>query len=126
MKHTDEKNALAREVAYLVDALKTEWQKSKNPVAYMTIDFLTALKINEYVNCKIMEMEEVMEDPDLPLKKSIMYTKDNYIRLRLLMIVIKAQNEMTMKNLKEYGISLDEEDLEVFKEFKKYAKKAEN
>ena len=47
MKHTDEKNALAREVAYLVDALKTEWQKSKNPVAYMTIDFLTALKINE-------------------------------------------------------------------------------
>ena len=91
----------------------------------MTIDFLTALKINEYVNCKVMEMEEVMEDPDLPLKKSIMYTKDNYIRLRLLMIVIKAQNEMTMKNLKEYGISLDEEELEVFKEFKKYAKKAE-
>ena len=41
------------------------------------------------------------------------------------MIVIKAQNEMTMKNLKEYGISLDEEELEVFKEFKKYAKKAE-
>ena len=33
---------------------------------------------------------------------------------------------MTMKNLKEYGISLDEEELEVFKEFKKYAKKAEN
>lgn len=100
---------------YLIKLLHKEWEASGSTVAEVSVSFEDVAAVEKRLAEAIMEKQEQLEMVQLTFKQSMGFSKDNFILLRLVKKVRKAEKKaMKKKAVLEYTVELDREEYALF------------
>lgn len=103
-----------KNMEYLVKLLHKEWECSGRKKAEVAISFEEAGKIKEklarQINCK----QQMAENEELTFKQCMDMSKENFIILRLVKKIKKAEEKANKKGLDlEFSVELDKEEFKL-------------
>ena len=114
-----EKQITAKEVRkdmeYLVKLLHKEWERSGKTKAAVTVRLVDVPEIEKRMAGVIADKQKHLENEELTFKQSMELSKNNFVLLRLVKKVKKAE-EKTMKKCldTEFSVELDKEEYKLF------------
>ena len=116
-----EKQITAKEVRkdmeYLVKLLHKEWERSGKTKAAVTVRLVDVPEIEKRMAGVIADKQKQLENEELTFKQSMELSKNNFVLLRLLKKVKKAEEKTVKKGLDlEFSVELDKEEYKLFVE----------
>ena len=116
-----EKQIIAKEVRkdmeYLVKLLHKEWERSGKTKAAVTVRLWDMKEIESRMAKVIMDKQKQLENEELTFKQSMELSKSNFVLLRLLKKIKKAEEKTVKKSIDlEFNVELDKEEYKLFVE----------
>ena len=114
-----EKQITAKEVRkdmeYLVKLLHKEWERSGKTKAAVTVRLVDVPEIEKRMAGVIADKQKYLENEELTFKQSMELSKNNFVLLRLVKKVKKAEEKTVKKGLDtEFSVELDKEEYKLF------------
>lgn len=114
-----EKQITAKEVCkdmeYLVKLLHKEWERSGKTKAAVTVRLVDVPEIEKRMAGVIADKQKHLENEELTFKLSMELSKNNFVLLRLVKKVKKAEEKTVKKGLDtEFSVELDKEEYKLF------------
>ncbi len=114
-----EKQITAKEVRkdmeYLVKLLHKEWERSGKTKAVVTVRLVDVPEIEKRMAGVIADKQKHLENEELTFKQSMELSKNNFVLLRLVKKVKKAEEKTMKKGLDtEFSVELDKEEYKLF------------
>ena len=114
-----EKQITAKEVRkdmeYLVKLLHKEWERSGKTKAVVTVQREDVPEIEKRMAGVIADKQKHLENEELTFKQSMELSKNNFVLLRLVKKVKKAEEKTMKKGLDtEFSVELDKEEYKLF------------
>lgn len=114
-----EKQITAKEVRkdmeYLVKLLHKEWERSGKTKAAVTVRLVDVPEIEKRMAGVIADKQKHLENEELTFKQSMKLSKNNFVLLRLVKKVKKAEEKTMKKGLDtEFSVELDKEEYKLF------------
>ena len=114
-----EKQITAKEVRkdmeYLVKLLHKEWERSGKTKAAVTVRLVDVPEIEKRMAGVIADKQKQLENEELTFKQSMELSKNNFVLLRLVKKVKKAEEKTVKKGLDtEFSVELDKEEYKLF------------
>ena len=114
-----EKQITAKEVRkdmeYLVKLLHKEWERSGKTKAAVTVQLEDVSEIKKRMAGVIADKQKHLENEELTFKQSMELSKNNFVLLRLVKKVKKAEEKTMKKGLDtEFSVELDKEEYKLF------------
>lgn len=114
-----EKQITAKEVRkdmeYLVKLLHKEWERSGKTKAAVTVRLVDVPEIEKRMAGVIADKQNHLENEELTFKQSMELSKNNFVLLRLVKKVKKAEEKTAQKGLDtEFSVELDKEEYKLF------------
>ena len=114
-----EKQITAKEVRkdmeYLVKLLHKEWECSGKTKAAVTVRLVDVPEIEKRMAGVIADKQKHLENEELTFKQSMELSKNNFVLLRLVKKVKKAEEKTVKKGLDtEFSVELDKEEYKLF------------
>ena len=114
-----EKHITAKEVRkdmeYLVKLLHKEWERSGKTKAAVTVRLVDVPEIEKRMAGVIADKQKHLENEELTFKQSMELSKNNFVLLRLVKKVKKAEEKTMKKGLDtEFSVELDKEEYKLF------------
>lgn len=114
-----EKQITAKEVRkdmeYLVKLLHKEWERSGKTKAVVTVRLVDVPEIEKRMAGVIADKQKHLENEALTFKQSMELSKNNFVLLRLVKKVKKAEEKTVKKGLDtEFSVELDKEEYKLF------------
>jgi len=107
---------LVKNMEFLINELKSEWEKSGVIKATVPMELEDINDINEVIAKRISKTQESIENDTMTFSHNIHLMKENYILLRLVK-KIRKKKEKAEKNGVDYQISvpMDKEEINLYK-----------
>lgn len=114
-----EKQITAKEVRkdmeYLVKLLHKEWERSGKTKAIVTVQLEDVPEIEKRMAGVIAGKQKLLENEELTFKESMELSKNNFVLLRLVKKVKKAEEKTMKKGLDTaFSVELDKEEYKLF------------
>ena len=114
-----EKQITAKEVRkdmeYLVKLLHKEWERSGKTKAVVTVQLEDVPEIEKRMAGVIAGKQKLLENEELTFKESMELSKNNFVLLRLVKKVKKAEEKTMKKGLDTaFSVELDKEEYKLF------------
>ena len=114
-----EKQITAKEVRkdmeYLVKLLHKEWERSGKTKAAVAVRLVDVPEIEKRMAGVIADKQKQLENEELTFKQSMELSKNNFVLLRLVKKVKKAEEKTMKKGLDtEFSVELDKEEYKLF------------
>lgn len=114
-----EKQITAKEVRkdmeYLVKLLHKEWERSGKTKAIVTVQLEDVSEIEKRMAGVIADKQKLLENEELTFKESMELSKNNFVLLRLVKKVKKAEEKTMKKGLDTaFSVELDKEEYKLF------------
>lgn len=114
-----EKQITAKEVRkdmeYLVKLLHKEWERSGKTKAAVTVHLVDVPEIKKRMAGVIADKQKLLENEELTFKQSMELSKNNFVLLRLVKKVKRAEEKTVKKGLDtEFSVELDKEEYKLF------------
>ena len=114
-----EKQITAKEVRkdmeYLVKLLHKEWERSGKTKAAVTVQLMDVPEIEQRMAKVIQDKQKQLENEELSFKQSMELSKNNFVLLRLIKKIKKAEEKTVKKGLDmEFSVELDKEEYKLF------------
>lgn len=114
-----EKQITAKEVRkdmeYLVKLLHREWERSGKTKAAVTVQLMDVPEIEQRMAKVIQDKQKQLENEELSFKQSMELSKNNFVLLRLIKKIKKAEEKTVKKGLDmEFSVELDKEEYKLF------------
>ena len=114
-----EKQITAKEVRkdmeYLVKLLHKEWERSGKTKAVVTVQLEDVSEIKKRMAGVIADKQKLLENEELTFKESMELSKNNFVLLRLVKKVKKAEEKTMKKGLDAaFSVELDKEEYKLF------------
>jgi hypothetical protein len=114
-----EKQITAKEVRkdmeYLVKLLHKEWERIGKTKAAVTVRLVDVSEIEKRMAGVIADKQKHLENEELTFKQSMELSKNNFVLLRLVKKVKKAEEKTVKKGLDtEFSVELDKEEYKLF------------
>ena len=114
-----EKQITAKEVRkdmeYLVKLLHKEWERSGKTKAEVTVKLVDVREIESRMAKVIQDKQKQLDNEELTFKQSMELSKNNFVLLRLVKKVKKAEEKTVKKGLDtECSVELDKEEYKLF------------
>ena len=114
-----EKQITAKEVRkdmeYLVKLLHKEWERSGKTKAAVTVRLGDVPEIKSRMVMVIKDKQKQLNNEELSFKQSMELSKNNFVLLRLVKKVKKAEEKTVKKGLNmEFSLELDKEEYKLF------------
>ncbi len=108
---------LAEDMEYLVKLLHKEWERSGRAKAVVTIRLSDAAEVKKRMAEAIAKKQKQLENDSLTFKQSMELSKNNFVLLRLVKKVKKAEDKTNQKGLDlQFTVELDKEEYKLFTE----------
>lgn len=108
---------IAKDMEYLVKLLHKEWESSGRTKAEVTISITDAAEIENRLAEVITEKQNQLENGELTFQESMRLSKSNFVLLRLVKKVKKAEDKFNQKGLDlKFMVELDKEEYKLFSE----------
>lgn len=108
---------IAKDMEYLVKLLHKEWESSGRTKAEVTISITDAAEIENRLAEVITEKQNQLENGELTFQESMRLSKSNFVLLRLVKKVKKAEDKTNQKGLDlKFMVELDKEEYKLFSE----------
>lgn len=116
-----EKRVTAKEIRkdmeYLVKLLHKEWERSGKTKAAVTVRLWDMKEIESRMAKVITDKQKQIENEELTFKQSMELSKSNFVLLRLLKKIKKAEEKTVKKSIDlEFNVELDKEEYKLFVE----------
>ena len=114
-----EKQITAKEVRkdmeYLLKLLHREWERSGKTKAAVTVQLMDVPEIEQRMAKVIQDKQKQLENEELSFKQSMELSKNNFVLLRLIKKIKKAEEKTVKKGLDmEFSVELDKEEYKLF------------
>ena len=114
-----EKQITAKEVRkdmeYLMKLLHKEWERSGKIKAAVTVSLVDVPEIKSRMARVIKDKQKQLNNEELSFKQSMELSKNNFVLLRLVKKVKKAEEKTVKKGLNmEFSLELDKEEYKLF------------
>lgn len=108
---------ITKDMEYLVKLLHKEWERSGKTKAVVTVSLLDMPEIENRMAKVLADKQELIENEALTFKQSMELSKSNFILLRLVKKVKKAEEKAVKKGLDmEFQVELDKDEYKLFQE----------
>lgn len=108
---------ITKDMEYLVKLLHKEWERSGKTKAVVTVNLSDMPEIESRMAKVIADKQELIENEALTFKQSMELSKSNFILLRLVKKVKKAEEKAVKKGLDmEFQTELDKDEYKLFQE----------
>ena len=110
-------NEIMRNMEFIIDELKKEWDMSKETKHYVGLSIAKAEKIRKKMQQYIISCSAVLnEDDTLSFKQSMKYCRDNNIMFRLARKLITKYDYAVEKKKDNIVLELDKEEFKAYRE----------
>lgn len=114
-----EKQIIAKEVRkdmeYLLKLIHREWERSGKTKAAVTVRLGDVPEIKSRMVMVIKDKQKQLNNEELSFKQSMELSKNNFVLLRLVKKVKKAEEKTVKKGLNmEFSLELDKEEYKLF------------
>ena len=108
---------IRKDMEYLVKLLHKEWERSGKTKAAVTVRLWDMKEIESRMAKVIMDKQKQLENEELTFKQSMELSKSNFVLLRLLKKIKKAEEKTVKKSIDlEFNVELDKEEYKLFVE----------
>lgn len=109
--------SVVKDMEYLVKLLHKEWERSGKTKAAVTVRLVDVAEIESRMARVIQDKQKQLDNEELTFKQSMELSKNNFVLLRLVKKVKKAEEKTVKKGLDvEFIVELDKEEYKLFKE----------
>ena len=106
---------IRKDMEYLVKLLHKEWERSGKTKAVVTVQLEDVSEIKKRMAGVIADKQKLLENEELTFKESMELSKNNFVLLRLVKKVKKAEEKTMKKGLDtEFSVELDKEEYKLF------------
>ena len=106
---------IRKDMEYLVKLLHKEWERSGKTKAAVTVRLTDVPEIEKRMAGVIADKQKHLENEELTFKQSMELSKNNFVLLRLVKKVKKAEEKTMKKGLDtEFSVELDKEEYKLF------------
>ena len=107
--------SIVKDMEYLVKLLHKEWERSGKTKAEVTVKLVDVTEIESRMAKVIQGKQKQLDNEELTFKQSMEISKNNFVLLRLVKKVKKAEEKTAKCGLDlEYTIELDKEEYKLF------------
>lgn len=104
-----------KDMEYLVKLLHKEWERSGKTKAVVTVQLEDVSEIEKRMAGVIADKQKLLENEELTFKESMELSKNNFVLLRLVKKVKKAEEKTMKKGLDTaFSVELDKEEYKLF------------
>lgn len=104
-----------KDMEYLIKLLHKEWETSGSTVAEISVSFEDVATVEKRLAEAIIKKQGQLEIGQLTFRQSMEFSKDNFILLRIVKKVMKAEKKNMIKKAGlGYAIELDREEYTLF------------
>lgn len=108
---------ITKDMEYLVKLLHKEWERSGKTKAVVTVNLSDMPEIESRMAKVIADKQELIENEALTFKQSMELSKSNFVLLRLVKKVKKAEEKTNKKGVDlEFQTELDKDEYKLFQE----------
>lgn len=108
---------ITKDMEHLVKLLHKEWESSGKTKAEITINLSDAAEVKKRMAEAIAEKQKQLENDELTFQESMELSKNNFVLLRLVKKVKKAEDKTNQKGLDlKFSVELDKEEYKLLKE----------
>ena len=108
--------AAVKEIEYMMKLLEKEWNRSGRTTAVVSILVEEIRAVNSRLADAILKNTEYLE-MEHDFKENLAATRENYVLLRVVRKVIKAEERAEKKKIgKAFSVEFDKEEYKLFKE----------
>lgn len=108
---------ITKDMEHLVKLLHKEWERSGKTKAEITINLSDAAEVKKRMAEAIVEKQKQLENDELTFQESMELSKNNFVLLRLVKKVKKAEDKTNQKGLDlKFSVELDKEEYKLLKE----------
>lgn len=108
---------ITKDMEYLVKLLHKEWERSGKTKAVVTVKLSDMPEIEKRMAKVIADKQELIENDALTFKQSMELSKSNFVLLRLVKKVKKAEEKTNKKGVDlEFQTELDKDEYKLFQE----------
>lgn len=109
--------SIVKDMEYLVKLLHKEWERSGKTKAEVTVKLVDVTEIESRMAKVIQGKQKQLDNAELTFKQSMELSKNNFVLLRLVKKLKKAEERTVKKGLDvEFTVELDKEEYKLFKE----------
>lgn len=106
---------IRKDMEYLVKLLHREWERSGRTSAVVTVRFEDVAEVESRMAKVISEKQKQLENGEITFKESMELSRSNFILLRLVKKIKKAEEKAEKKGLGyEFTVELDREEYRLF------------
>lgn len=106
---------ITADMEYLVKLLHKEWERSGKTKAEVTISLSDVAKVKKRMAKAIAEKQKQLENDSLTFQQSMELSRNNFVLLRLVKKVKKAEDKTNQKGLDlKFTVELDKEEYKLF------------
>lgn len=106
---------ITADMEYLVKLLHKEWERSGKTKAEVTISLSDVAEVKKRMAKAIAEKQKQLENDSLTFQQSMELSKNNFVLLRLVKKVKKAEDKTNQKGLDlKFTVELDKEEYKLF------------
>ena len=110
-----ESRTIVKDMEYLVKMLHREWERSGRTKAEVTVQLADVPEIERRMAKVIRDKQRQLDKEELTFKESMELSKNNFVLLRLVKKVKKAEEKTAKRGLDlEYTVELDKEEYRLF------------
>lgn len=108
---------IAEDMEHLVKLLHKEWERSGRTKALVTIRLFDAAEVKKRMAGVIVGKQKQLENDELTFRQSMELSKQNFVLLRLVKKVKKAEDKTNQKEIDlQFTVELDREEYKLFTE----------
>lgn len=108
---------IAEDMEHLVKLLHKEWERSGRTKALVTIRLSDAAEVKKRMAGVIAGKQKQLENDELAFRQSMELSKQNFVLLRLVKKVKKAEDKTNQKEIDlQFTVELDREEYKLFTE----------
>ena len=108
---------IRKNMEYLLMLLHTEWERSGKTKAQVTVNLSDAEEVKRRMTGMIAEKQKQLEMNDLTFEQSMELAKQDFVLIRLVKKVKKAEEKTAEKaDDAEFSVELEREEYELFAE----------
>lgn len=106
---------IRKDMEYLVKLLHKEWERSGKTKAQVMVSLSDAVEIEKRMAGVIQDKQKQLENEELTFQQSMELSKQNFVLLRLVKKVKKAEEKTVKKAVDtEFLVELDKEEYKLF------------
>ncbi len=108
---------ITKDMEHLVKLLHKEWERSGKTKAEVTVSLSDAAEVKKRLAKAIAEKQKQLENDELTFQQSMELSKNNFVLLRLVRKVKKAEDKINQKGIDfKFRVELDKEEFKLFSE----------